>query len=46
MYFEFQEFKATVTNMQEEAAKKEIIFKTVTQELKESIKPSDGKIIV
>ena len=41
MFFEFQDFKDTVKFMQEETAKKEIIFNTVTEELKESIKASD-----
>jgi len=41
MFFEFQETKATVKDLAEEAARKQIIFETVTRELKDSIKASE-----
>jgi len=41
MFFEFQESKATVKDLAEEAARKQIIFETVTRELENSIKASD-----
>jgi len=42
MFFEFQESKATVKDLAEEAARKQIIFETVTRELKDSIKASEN----
>ena len=41
MFFEFQESKATVKDLAEEAARKQSIFETVTRELKDSIKASE-----
>jgi len=41
MFFEFQETKATVKDLAEEAARKQIIFELVTRELEDSIKASE-----